>query len=65
MSLKTFHICFLTISSILMIYVGSWSYIMWDYYANNAYISYLVFSILSLIGLIVYGRYFFKNYKNI
>jgi len=65
MSLRTFHIGFVTISSLLMIYMAVWAYVMWDYYADLAYISYLVFSIISLIGLIIYGRYFITKYKNI
>ena len=48
-----------------MIYIGSWAYYMWDYYADQAYLSYLVFSIISLIGLVFYGKYFIKNYKNV
>ena len=65
MSLRIFHIIFVSVSSLLMIYIGTWAYMMWDYYAYTAYLSYLSFSVLSLIILLVYGQKFFKKYKNI
>ena len=65
MSLRTFHICFVVISSLLMIYIGTWAYSMWDYYANQAYLSYLLISIISLVALVIYGRYFIIKYKNL
>ena len=65
MSLRIFHIVFVTISSLLMVYVGFWAYGMWDYYADSAYLSYLSFSVISLVLLIVYAQKFIKRYKNI
>ena len=65
MSLRTFHIVFVSISSLLMLYVGSWAYGMWDYYADSAYLSYLSFSVISLVLLIVYAQKFIKKYENI
>jgi len=65
MSLRMFHIIFVAVSSLLMIYIGVWAYIMWDYYADSAYLSYLIFSIISLIILVLYGQKFIKKYKNI
>jgi len=65
MSLRMFHIIFVSVSSLLMIYIGVWAYIMWDYYADSAYLSYLIFSIISLIILVLYGQKFIKKYKNI
>ncbi len=65
MSLRMFHIVFVTISSLLMLYISGWAYIMWDYYADTSYLSYLVFGILGLIILGVYCQLFIKKYKNI
>ena len=65
MSLRMFHIIFVAISSLLMIYLGRWAYMMWNYYADSAYLSYLFLSIISLIILILYGNKFIKKYKNI
>ena len=65
MSLRMFHIIFVLVSSLLMIYIGTWAYVMWDYYADRAYLSYLSLSVISLIILILYGQKFIKKYKNI
>ena len=65
MSLRMFHIIFVLLSSFLMIYIGTWAYMMWDYYADTAYLSYLSLSVISLIILILYGQKFIKKYKNI
>ena len=65
MSLRMFHIVFVTVSSLLMVYVGFWAYGMWVYYADPAYLSYLSFSVISLVLLIVYAQKFIKRYKNI
>ena len=65
MSLRMFHIIFVLVSSLLMIYIGTWAYMMWDYYADTAYLSYLSISIVSLIILLLYGQKFIKKYKNI
>ena len=65
MSLRLFHIIFITISTLLMLYVITWSYSMWDYYADNSYLSYLILSSVSIIFLFIYGKNFIKKYKNI
>ena len=65
MSLRMFHIVFVSISSLLMIYMAGWSYMMWNHYADSAYLSYLSLSVISLIILIIYGKKFIKKYKNI
>ena len=58
MSIKVFHIIFVVISSMLMIFIGGWAVYNWDYYADNIYLSYLFFSLLSLIILCIYGKIF-------
>ena len=65
MSLRTFHICFVVISSLLMVYIGVWAYLMWDYYANQAYLSYVIMSAISLLVLLFYGKSFITKYKNL
>ena len=65
MSLRMFHIIFVSISGLLMVYMASWSYMMWNHYADSAYLSYLSLSIISLIILLIYGKKFIKKYKNI
>ena len=65
MSLRLFHIIFVSISSLLMIYFALWSYSMWDYYADSAYLSYLTFSVISILILAFYTQKFIKKFKNI
>ena len=48
-----------------MVYIGVWAYSMWDYYANQAYLSYLLMSVVSLVALLIYGKYFIAKYKNL
>jgi len=65
MSLRLFHIIFVSISSLLMVYMAGWSYVMWNYYADSAYLSYFSLSILSLITLMIYGQKFIKKTKTL
>lgn len=65
MSLKTFHIIFVIISSFLMIYIAYWSYDFYSYYKDNYYLSYLIASVFSLVALAVYGNKFIKKYKEL
>jgi hypothetical protein len=65
MSLRMFHIIFVTISSLLMVYMAGWAYMMWNYYADSAYLSYLFLSIASLILLVVYAQKFIKKYMDV
>ena len=65
MSLRMFHIIFVTISSLLMLYMAGWAYMMWSYYADSAYLSYLSLSIIGFLILLLYGQKFIKKYKNI
>ena len=65
MSLKTFHIIFVVISSLLMIYMSYWSYSYWNYYQDAYYLGFLFFSIFCLIVLGLYGNKFIKKYKGV
>ena len=65
MSLRLFHIIFVSFAILLMIYIGSWSYLMWDFYADSAYLSYIAFSIVGSVLLIIYGKNFINKYKNL
>ena len=53
-SLKQFHMIFISISVILCMFFGYWSY-------NHSLMYYLSLSIISMIGLIVYGTVFYKK----
>ena len=65
MSLRLFHIIFVSVSSFLMIYMAFWSFNQWNHYADNTYLSYLSFSLLGLLSLMIYGQQFLKKYKHL
>jgi hypothetical protein len=66
MSLKAFHIIFVTACVLLAFGFGAW--LLNEYFANGGSLSYLVFGMVSFVtgvGLIVYGRYFLKKLKHV
>lgn len=66
MSLKMFHIFFVTISSLLALGFGGWS--LKNYFDGEHAGLDLVMGIGSLVvfvALIVYGKYFLKKLKNV
>tara|TARA_B100001250_G_C19503780_1_gene658609 strand:+ start:410 stop:607 length:198 start_codon:yes stop_codon:yes gene_type:complete len=65
MSLRAFHIIFVSISCLLMLFMLYWSFMNWNYYKDNAYLSYSGISFLGLVFLSVYARKFIKKYKTI
>ena len=65
MSLKAFHIVFITVSTVLAVGFGLWS--LRNYFAGEGGLN-LVFGIGSLLAggaLIVYGKYFLKKLKKV
>ena len=65
MSLRAFHIVFVSISCLLMLFVLYWSFMNWNYYKDISYLSYSGISFLGLVSLSVYARKFIKKYRNI
>jgi hypothetical protein len=66
MSLKAFHIVFITAASALAFGCGVWE--LKDYFAPTGRTSDLICGLAALaagIGLIVYERYFLKKLKNV
>jgi len=66
MSLKAFHIVFVTASTLLALVLGAWS--LNEYFRNGASTNYLIGGVGSFVagaGLIWYGKYFLKKLKNI
>jgi hypothetical protein len=66
MSLKAFHIIFITASSALAFGCGVWG--LKDFFSAGGRLFHLFFAIGSFAvgaGLVVYGRYFLKKLKNI
>ena len=65
MSLKAFHIVFITASALLCAGFGAWSY--WGYREEGRTVD-LVFACVSgvvAVALVVYGRAFLKKLKHI
>jgi UDP-N-acetylmuramyl pentapeptide phosphotransferase/UDP-N-acetylglucosamine-1-phosphate transferase len=65
MSLKSFHIIFIIISSLMMAYFSYWSVINWLNYKDGSYMLYGVLSIISFILLLFYSKKFMDKYKEI
>ena len=65
MSLKSFHIVFIVISTLFMSYFFYWSLINWFNYKDISYLIYGFLSIVSFLVLIVYSKIFIKKYKEI
>jgi hypothetical protein len=66
MSLKAFHLFFITAASAMAFGVGVWA--LKNYWSVNGSLLDLLFgigSVLAGIGLIVYERYFLKKTKNL
>lgn len=65
MSLKSFHIIFIVIASLFLIFFGYWNYLEWAITKNTMN---LVFSFLSIslcIGLLYYSKWFLKEINEI
>jgi hypothetical protein len=66
MSLKAFHVLFITASSALAFGCGIWG--LRDFFSQDGRASDLIFGLGSLavgIGLILYERYFMKKLKRV
>ena len=66
MSLKTFHLIFITASSALALGCGVWA--LKDFSSPEGHPSDLIFGLGSLaaaVALILYERYFLKKLKNV
>ena len=66
MSLKAFHLVFITAATVLALGCGAWAFK--DYFSADGRAWDLVFglgSVAAAIGLIVYERYFLKKLKNV
>jgi hypothetical protein len=65
MSLKSFHIIFLLLSSLLGIGFGYWCYIEWSLYNETIYLFYSLIGITLCISLGVYSKWFLKEISNL
>lgn len=63
MSLKTFHIVFVTLSTILAVGFGIWAIRDYQTHGETGSMVTGVASLIGAVGLIVYGRWFLKKLK--
>ena len=66
MSLKAFHIVFVTASTLICFIFGGW--LLNEYFRGGAAVSYLVGGVMAFVaaaGLVWYGKYFLKKLKHI
>ncbi len=65
MSLRAIHIVFISLATVLLIGLGLWS---WSNYAHGhagRHLFYLIFSALSVIGLVVYLIKFIQKTRSL
>lgn len=65
MSLKAFHIVFITASVLLAFGFGAWSLVAYSDTGRWVDLAFGGVSIVIGVGLIVYGRYFLKKLRDI
>ncbi len=65
MSLKSFHIIFLIISTLFSIFFGYWCYSEWTITKDNIYLFYSFVGIALCFGLSIYSKWFLKEVSDI
>ncbi len=65
MSLKAFHILFITLSTLLALGVGAWGITIFVYGHSVPHLLLGIVGLVAAAGLIMYGRYVLKKLKNI
>ena len=61
MSINQFHIVFISVSSLFMLYFLYWSYSKWQAFNDSSYLFYMMFSILCFLALFIYSKNFLKK----
>jgi len=61
MSLKSFHIIFICISTFFSIFFGYWCYNEWSQIGDMQYIVYSSISVAFTIAMLIYGKWFLKE----
>ena len=65
MSLKAFHIIFVTASIAVSLFLGIWSFMSYRDTHARADLIYAICSAIAVIALLWYGKYFLKKLKHI
>jgi mannose/fructose/N-acetylgalactosamine-specific phosphotransferase system component IID len=65
MSLKAFHVFFVAATVVLMAFLSGWSFLA---YRETQAVEHLVWSLCSaasVVGLVMYGRFFLRKLRNV
>jgi len=65
MSLKSFHIIIILVSSLSSMLFSYWCYNQWSINEDNQYLVYLSIGIVLCLSLLVYGKWFIKEITEI
>jgi hypothetical protein len=65
MSLKAFHIVFITVSTLLFVGFGVWSLRMYQHSGGTANLAFGIGSLVGAVALVIYGRFFLKKLKSV
>lgn len=65
MSLKAFHIIFVTASIAVALFLGVWSFMSYQVSHTRADLIYVICSGVAVIALLWYGKYFLQKLKHI
>lgn len=65
MSLKGFHIVFITFSTLLALGCGAWCVWVNVFFGAPAYLAGAVFSFLAAGALVIYGVWFYRKMKRL
>jgi hypothetical protein len=65
MSLKAFHLIFVTASVAVSAFMGVWSFLQYRAAGSGLYLGFAIASAAAVLALLVYGRYFLRKLKHI
>jgi len=65
MSLKAFHIVFVTLSALLAVWFSVWSFGQYSAGAGTLYLVFGLCGAILVVALIVYGFWFLKKMKDV
>jgi hypothetical protein len=65
MSLKAFHLIFVTASVAVSVFLGVWSFLSYRTTGARSDLIYVIASALAVVALLWYGKYFLKKLKHI
>jgi hypothetical protein len=65
MSLKAFHLIFVTASVAVSLFLGIWAFLSYQQTHARADLFYIATSVVAVVALLWYGKYFLRKLKHI